>query len=121
MVRGFQIGCEGRERHHKRLRLVVQGRSAIAGVPLGRALVLRELELAVTFASFGVLASAALLPASPLSSVRIAREVAARIVMPEIERGEFHFPRANMPAVAITREQLLRLLSGLSIAERKRA
>ena len=38
-----------------------------------------------------------------------------------LERGEFHFPRANMPAVAITREQLLRLLSGLSIAERKRA
>ena len=38
-----------------------------------------------------------------------------------LERGEFQFPRANTPAVEVTREQLLRLLSGLSIAQRKRA
>jgi hypothetical protein len=38
-----------------------------------------------------------------------------------LERGEFQFPRANTPAVEVTREQLLRLLSGLSLAERKRA
>lgn len=38
-----------------------------------------------------------------------------------LERGEFQFPRANTPAVAITREQLLRLLSGLNLVERKRA
>jgi transposase len=38
-----------------------------------------------------------------------------------LERGEFRFPRANTPAVEVTREQLLRLLSGLSLVERKRA
>jgi transposase len=38
-----------------------------------------------------------------------------------LERGEFQFPRANTPAVEVTREGLLRLLSGLSAAERKRA
>jgi transposase len=38
-----------------------------------------------------------------------------------LEQGEFQFPRANTPAVEVTREGLLRLLSGLSIAERKRA
>jgi transposase len=38
-----------------------------------------------------------------------------------LERGEFQFPRANMPAVEVTRDQLLRLLSGLSVAARKRA
>ncbi len=38
-----------------------------------------------------------------------------------LERGEFQFPRATTPAVAITREQLLRLLSGLNLVERKRA
>ena len=38
-----------------------------------------------------------------------------------LERGEFQFPRAGTPAVAITREQLLRLLSGLNLVERKRA
>ena len=38
-----------------------------------------------------------------------------------LERGEFQFPRANTPTVEVTREQLLRLLSGLSIAQRKRA
>ena len=38
-----------------------------------------------------------------------------------LERGEFQFPRANTPVVAITRDQLLRLLSGLNLVERKRA
>jgi transposase len=38
-----------------------------------------------------------------------------------LERGEFQFPRAGTPAVEVTREQLLRLLSGLSLVERKRA
>ncbi len=38
-----------------------------------------------------------------------------------LERGEFQFPRASTPAIAITREQLLRLLSGLNLVERKRA
>jgi transposase len=38
-----------------------------------------------------------------------------------LEQGEFQFPRANTPAVEVTRDQLSRLLSGLSIAERKRA
>jgi transposase len=38
-----------------------------------------------------------------------------------LERGEFQFPRANTPAVEITRDELVRLLSGLGIAERKRA
>lgn len=38
-----------------------------------------------------------------------------------LEQGEFQFPRANTPAVSITREQLLRLLSGSNLVERKRA
>jgi hypothetical protein len=38
-----------------------------------------------------------------------------------LERGEFQFPRANTPSVQIGREQLVRLLSGLSIVERKQA
>jgi transposase len=38
-----------------------------------------------------------------------------------LERGEFQFPRSNATAVEITSEQLLRLLSGLSVAERKSA
>ena len=38
-----------------------------------------------------------------------------------LEHGEFQFPRANTPSVQIRREQLVRLLSGLSIVERKQA
>ncbi len=38
-----------------------------------------------------------------------------------LERGAFQFPRASAPAVEITRDQLLRLLSGMSVAERKTA
>jgi transposase len=38
-----------------------------------------------------------------------------------LERGEFHWPRGNSTSVEITSAQLLRLLSGLNIAERKRA
>jgi transposase len=38
-----------------------------------------------------------------------------------LEQGEFQFPRANTPAVDVTRDQLLRLLSGLSIVERRTA
>jgi len=38
-----------------------------------------------------------------------------------LERGEFQFPRANTPAVQITHDELVRLLSGLCIVERKRA
>lgn len=38
-----------------------------------------------------------------------------------LERGEFQFPRANTPSVQIHREQLVRLLSGLSVVERKQA
>jgi len=38
-----------------------------------------------------------------------------------LEQGEFQFPRANTPAIEVTREGLLRLLSGLNVAERKRA
>jgi transposase len=38
-----------------------------------------------------------------------------------LERGEFQFPRANTPSVRIGREQLVRLLSGLSVVERKQA
>jgi transposase len=38
-----------------------------------------------------------------------------------LERGEFQFPRANTPSVQIGREQLVRLLSGLSVVERKQA
>src|SRR5580698_7407413 len=32
-----------------------------------------------------------------------------------LEQGEFQFPRANTPSVEIRRDQLLRLLSGLSV------
>jgi transposase len=35
-----------------------------------------------------------------------------------LERGAFRWPRSNGVAVEITREQLLRLLSGLDLAER---
>ena len=38
-----------------------------------------------------------------------------------LERGEFQFPRSSATAVEISREQLLRLLSGMSVAERKSA
>lgn len=38
-----------------------------------------------------------------------------------LERGAFQFPRASATAVEITRDQLLRLLSGMSVAERKSA
>ena len=38
-----------------------------------------------------------------------------------LERGEFPFPRTGKPAVEIRCEDLLRLLSGLSIARRKSA
>jgi transposase len=36
-----------------------------------------------------------------------------------LERGEFRWPRSNGVAVEITREQLVRLLSGLEVAERR--
>ncbi len=36
-----------------------------------------------------------------------------------LEKGEFRFPRGNTPAVEISSELLLRLLSGQSIAQRK--
>jgi transposase len=35
-----------------------------------------------------------------------------------LEQGEFQFPRSNKVSVAITREQLLRLVSGRAIAAR---
>ena len=38
-----------------------------------------------------------------------------------LERGEFQFPRADTPAIEVRCDQLLRLLSGLSVVERKRA
>ena len=38
-----------------------------------------------------------------------------------LERGEFQFPRSNATAVEITRGQLLRLLSGMSLVERQTA
>lgn len=38
-----------------------------------------------------------------------------------LERGSFPFPRGNGPAVEITREQLLRLLSGLDVKGRSAA
>ena len=38
-----------------------------------------------------------------------------------LERGAFCFPRAGEVAVEITCEQLLRLLSGMSVAERRTA
>ena len=36
-----------------------------------------------------------------------------------LERGEFPWPRTNKPAVEITREGLLRLLSGLTVQRRE--
>ena len=36
-----------------------------------------------------------------------------------LERGEFPFPRAGTPSVEISSEQLLKLLSGLSIEQRR--
>ncbi len=38
-----------------------------------------------------------------------------------LERGAFQFPRSNATAIEISCDQLLRLLSGLSVAERKSA
>jgi transposase len=38
-----------------------------------------------------------------------------------LERGQFPWPRANGTAVEITSQQLLRLLSGLSVVERRSA
>ena len=38
-----------------------------------------------------------------------------------LERGAFQFPPSNETAIEISCEQLLRLLSGLSVAERKSA
>ena len=38
-----------------------------------------------------------------------------------LERGKFQFPASNKPAIEIRCEELLRLLSGLSIARRQRA
>ena len=38
-----------------------------------------------------------------------------------LERGEFRFPRTNRPAVEITSEGLLRLLSGLAVQRRNAA
>jgi transposase len=36
-----------------------------------------------------------------------------------LEQGEFRFPRSGEVALEITAEQLLRLLSGLEIAQRR--
>jgi len=36
-----------------------------------------------------------------------------------LERGEFPFPRGNTPSIEINSDQLLRLLSGMSVKERK--
>jgi transposase len=38
-----------------------------------------------------------------------------------LERGEFQFPKGNTPSMEISGEQLLRLLSGMSLRERQRA
>lgn len=38
-----------------------------------------------------------------------------------LEQGAFRFPRGNAVAVEITSEQLLRLLSGMSVSHRKSA
>lgn len=38
-----------------------------------------------------------------------------------LEQGAFQFPRTSAPAVEITRDQLLCLLSGMSVAERRSA
>ncbi len=36
-----------------------------------------------------------------------------------LERGQFQFPRSNKPSFEISCDQLLRLLSGMSVAQRK--
>jgi len=36
-----------------------------------------------------------------------------------LERGEFPFPRGNTPSIKISSAELLRLLSGMSVKERK--
>ena len=38
-----------------------------------------------------------------------------------LERGEFQFPRSGKPSVEISCEQLVRLLSGMRVEERKSA
>jgi len=38
-----------------------------------------------------------------------------------LERGEFQFPRTGKPAIEISAEQLMRLLSGMSASQRKTA
>jgi len=38
-----------------------------------------------------------------------------------LEEGEFHFPRASAPSVEIRCDELLRLLSGMTILGRRRA
>jgi transposase len=38
-----------------------------------------------------------------------------------LERGEFQFPRTGKPAIEISPEELLRLLSGMSASTRKTA
>lgn len=38
-----------------------------------------------------------------------------------LERGVFQFPRTNKPAIEISREQLLALLSGLDVVGRRSA
>lgn len=38
-----------------------------------------------------------------------------------LERGAFQFPRSSATAIEISCDQLLRLLSGMSVAERKSA
>ena len=38
-----------------------------------------------------------------------------------LERGAFQFPRGGKPSLEIGRDQLLRLLSGMSVAERRDA
>jgi transposase len=38
-----------------------------------------------------------------------------------LERGEFQFPRSNERAVEITRDELVRLLSGMSVVQRQTA
>jgi transposase len=38
-----------------------------------------------------------------------------------LERGAFQFPRSSATAIEISRDQLLRLLSGMSVVERKTA
>jgi transposase len=36
-----------------------------------------------------------------------------------LERGEFRFPRTGKPVIEVSREQLLRLLSGMNVRERR--